>query len=97
MGSMVLTNIHLTPEQKRALQARAKARKTNLAEEVRSAVDSYLSGVTPDELNMLDAATRQAETMLVDMAATLDAINAKAAATFAELATLRGSAPEGGA
>lgn len=95
MSSMVLTNIHLTPEQRRALQARAKANKTNVAEEVRLAVDSYLSGVTPAELSMLDAATRHAESMLTDMAATLDAINQKAAATFAELAALRGGSGPG--
>ena len=90
MTNMVFTNIHLTPAQKKALQARAKKRNTNMSEEIRSAVDSYLSGVTPDELAMLDAATRAAETMLVDMANTLDEINRKTAATFAELAALRG-------
>ena len=97
MANMVFTNIHLTPVQKKALQARAKKRNTNMSEEIRSAVDSYLSGVTPDELAMLDAATRAAEAMLVDMANTLDEINRKAAATFAELSALRGGHVPAGA
>ena len=96
MTNMVFTNIHLTPGQKKALQARAKKRNTNMSEEIRSAVDSYLSGVTPDELAMLDAATRAAETMLVEMANTLDEINRKAAAAFAELSRLSGGrVPQG--
>ena len=82
-------NIHLTSVQKKALQVRAKTRNTRMSEEIRSAVDFYLSGVMPDELAMLYAATRAAKTILVDMADTLDETNRKAMVTFAELSALR--------
>ena len=64
---MQATQIHFKRAQKKALQARARANKTNVAEEVRRAVDAYLTGVTSDELALLDQATRQAETMLAQM------------------------------
>lgn len=35
MATMELTPIHLKPEQKKALRVRARANKTNVAEEVR--------------------------------------------------------------
>lgn len=87
--AMELTNFHLGRSQKRALKERAKAKGTNLAEEIRSAVDAYLSGVTPEELALLDAASRQAESAIAEMSAMLEATNRKAARIFAELDKLR--------
>jgi hypothetical protein len=95
MTAMQITNIHLRPAQKKALQRRAKANNTNLAEEVRSAVDAYLAGVNSDELALLDAATRTAEAMLAEMAGMLENTNRKADRIFAEMAALRGGYPEG--
>ena len=94
-GTLELTNFHLGRTQKQALKKRAKARGSNMAEELRSAVDAYLSGVTPDELALLDAATRQAQGAIAEMNAMLDETNRNAERVFAELATLRGANPDG--
>ena len=94
-GTLELTNFHLGRTQKQALKKRAKARGSNMAEELRSAVDAYLSGVSPDELALLDAATSQAEGAIAEMNAMLDETNRKAKRIFAELATLRGAHPDG--
>ena len=93
-GTLELTNFHLGRAQKQALKKRAKAKGSNMAEELRSAVSAYLSGVTPDELALLDAATTQAEVAIAEMNAMLDETNRKAARVFAELAALRGADPD---
>lgn len=93
--SMELTNFHLGRSQKQALRERAKANGSNLAEEIRHAVDAYLSGITPDELALLDAATRHAQTTLAEMSAMLEETNRKADRVFAEMERMRGSRPEG--
>lgn len=85
MATLQLTQIYLEREQKRALQARAKAHGTKVAEEVRRAVDAYLAGVTPEELGALDAGTRRAAKHLAEMAAELDRVNARLDAAFANL------------
>ncbi len=95
MDTMELTNFHLGRNQKRALKERAKAKGSNLAEEIRSAVEAYLSGVTPEELELLDAASKQAESTIAEMNAMLEATNRNADRIFAELARLRGGSPEG--
>lgn len=87
--TMELTNFHLGRAQKQALKERAKARGSNLAEEIRTAVDSYLSGVTRAELEVLDAATRQAESAIAEMNQMLAETNRKADRIFAELDRLR--------
>ena len=95
MSVMQLTNIHLRPTQKKALQQRAKSKGTNVAEEVRSAVDAYLAGITSEELALLDAATQNAEKMLAEMSQLLADTNRKASSVFAEMAKLRGGYPQG--
>lgn len=92
---MELTNFHLGRDQKRALRDRAKHKGTNLAEEIRSAVDAYLSGVTSEELELLDAATQRAQADIDAMTAMLDATNRRAELIFKELEKLRGGRPEG--
>ncbi len=87
--AMQVTPIHLKPTQKRALQARAQANNTNVAEEVRRAVDAYLTGIDADELALLDQATRQAQVMLDDMRRTLVATNDHLRTVFAERDRLR--------
>ncbi len=91
--TMELTNFHLGRQQKVALKQRAKANGTNVAEELRTAVDAYLSGVTPQELALLDAASRNAEKTIEEMNAMLDATNRRADQVFAELERMRGAAP----
>ncbi len=71
------------------MQARAQANNTNVAEEVRRAVDAYLTGIDADELALLDQATRQAQVMLDDMRRTLVATNDHLRTVFAERDRLR--------
>jgi uncharacterized protein YhaN len=91
--TMEVTNFHLGRAQKNELRKRAIAKGTNVAEEIRSAVDAYLAGVTPEELELLDAATRQAQAAFEEMAQQLEETNCKAARIFAELEQLRGGLP----
>ena len=90
MATMELTQIYLEREQKKGLQARAKANGTKVAEEVRRAVDAYLAGISPEDLRLLDEGTRRAARHLADMAVELDGINARLDAAFAELSSKRG-------
>lgn len=92
-NAMELTNFHLGRKQKIALRQRAQAKGTNVAEEIRSAVDAYLSGVTSEELDLLDAVTRQTQADIAEMAEQLDETNRKADRIFAELEQLRGGRP----
>ena len=80
-----LTQIYLEPEQKKRLQAKAKANGTKVAEEVRAAVDAYLAGISPEDLHLLDEGSRKAERHLAEMAHELDRINGKLDAAFAQL------------
>jgi hypothetical protein len=66
------TQVYLEREQKQALQALAAARGTKVAEEVRRAVDAYVTGVSPEELRLLDAGTRCAGEHLQAMAGDID-------------------------
>jgi hypothetical protein len=85
VSTLQLTQVYLERDQKKRLQARAKANGTKVAEEVRRAIDAYLSGVSPDELRLLDIGTRRAEKHLAEMAGELDRVNAKLDAAFAQL------------
>lgn len=91
MTTRQLTQVYLEPSQKRALQQRAKAKGTKLSAEIRSAVDAYLAGVTPEELDLLDQASRQAAAHIDGMTQALDATNKKLEAIFRELDRLKAS------
>lgn len=82
---MELTQVYLEPGQKKALQAKARAHGTRVAEEVRRAVDAYLAGISPEHLQLLDAATRTAERHLKEMVQELDLINGRLDRAFAQL------------
>ncbi len=90
MAVLALTNVYLDAEQKKALTKRAKLKGTNLSVEVRNAVDSYLAGVTVDELQMLDAATRQAREHIDEMNAILDAGLKRSESFFREIEAIKG-------
>ena len=85
MPTLELTQVYLEREQKKGLQARAKANGTKVAEEVRRAVDACLAGISPEDLLLLDEGTRKAERHLVEMATDLDRVNARLDAAFARL------------
>jgi len=86
---MELTQVYLEPSQKKALQAKARAHGTKLAEEVRRAVDAYLAGVSPEDLSLLEAGSRKAARHLVEMSEELDRINARLDEAFATLSHAR--------
>jgi hypothetical protein len=64
--------VYLTREQKEGLARRARERKTKVAAEIRSAIDAYLAGLTPQELELLDVATKRAKE---DIDAMLETVN----------------------
>lgn len=66
--------VYLTPEQKEGLARRARERRTKVAAEIRSAVDAYLAGITPQELELLDVATKRAKEDIDAMIETADEI-----------------------
>ncbi len=73
--AMIQMMVYLTAAQKKALQKKARARSASVAAEVRNAVDAYLAGVLPQELQLLDAATKQAQADIEAMRARLDHAN----------------------
>lgn len=75
MGNMELTQVYLEPEQKLALRKRAEARGSTLAQEARRAIDAYLAGAQPQEFELLDQATREAEKNITAMAEDLARVN----------------------
>lgn len=85
MATMELTQVYLEREQKKRLQTKARAHGTKVAEEVRRAVDAYLAGISPEDLQLLDEGTRKAERHLTEMADELDRINGRLDTAFAEL------------
>ncbi len=85
MATMELTQIYLERDQKKRLQAKAKANGTKVAEEVRRAVDAYLSGISAEDLRLLDEGSRKAGRQLNEMVADLDRINARLDESFAQL------------
>jgi guanylate kinase len=93
MATMQLTQVYLEPKQKQALQRRARARGTKLAEEIRKAVDAYLVGLSAEELEVLDAATLEAKRHLDAMSEELDRVNRKVDRTLAEIDRLRARSP----
>jgi sigma54-dependent transcription regulator len=93
MPTLKLTQVHLEPRQKAELQRRATANGTKVAEEIGKAVDAYLAGVTAEELERLDAATRAAKLELDRMAADLERVNRRVDAVLAEMDRVRAELP----
>lgn len=89
MKTMQSTMVYLTSEQKTGLAKRAQQRKTKVAAEIRSAVDAYLAGVTPQDLEMLDAATRRAKDEIDATLKVADQILASHAVFLREMRKLR--------
>jgi BMFP domain-containing protein YqiC len=89
MTARKLTQVYLDPSQKEGLENRAKAKGTKVSHEIRRAVDVYLSGVTPEDLEILDVLSREAEKNLQAMANRLEATNRKLDEVFAELERIR--------
>lgn len=87
--ALVLTQVYLDAQQKKALAAQARRSGRKASDLIREAVDALLLGVNPDELRQLDEATRRAEADIRSMVKSLDA-NAKQHKAFMhEIARLR--------
>ena len=87
--ALTLTQIYLDPLQKKALAARAKERGRKPSEGYREAVDAYVAGATIEDLQLLDAATRHAESDIQEMIRTLDAGKKRADKFFAEIEKIK--------
>ena len=77
MANLRLTQVYLEPNQKTALSKKAKAAKVGVSEVIRDAIDAYLTGITVDELRLLDSGTKQAAAELNAMVLQLKATNSK--------------------
>ena len=86
---MQSTMVYLTSEQKTGLAKRARQRKTKVAAEIRQAIDAYLNGVTPQEIELLDAATHRAKQEIAAMLKTAEEIIASHGRFIKEMARLR--------
>ncbi len=85
MATRQLTQVYLDPGQKQALQNQAKKRGTKLSEQIRLAVDAYVSGITREDLELLDEASKAAEKELQAMSEELDRTNKKLDRVFREM------------
>jgi plasmid stability protein len=86
--------IYLEPEQKARLKRRANARGGSVSREIRAAIEQYLNGATPNEVEALDALTRQAEKDLADMRDDLGDIVAMIQDAVAEIEAIRAGQAE---
>jgi hypothetical protein len=89
LRAMQSTMVYLTQEQKSGLARRAKQRRTKVAAEIRAAIDAYLAGVTPQELELLDAASRKAQADINEMVHAAEEIVASHARFVRQMERLR--------
>ena len=89
MATMQSMMIYVAPEQRKALQRRAKAQGTKVAEEIRHAIDAYIAGISKEELALLDTATREAAEHIQAMTERLEGTNKRLDTAFAELERMR--------
>jgi predicted DNA-binding protein len=93
MASMVLTQVYLEPQQKKALAAQARQSGRKVSELMREAVDAAIAGVTTEDLRVLDEGTRRAQGDLKAMLAELQANGDEHAAFMKQMARLQKAAP----
>ena len=89
MSTLAITQVYLEATQKKALQVRAKERGTKVSEEIRYAISAYLEGISVEELQILDAASKHASIELDAMGRTLKATNAKLDRLFGDVEKFR--------
>ncbi len=92
MTSMVLTQVYLEPQQKKALAAQAKQSGRKVSELMREAVDAAIAGVTTDDLRVLDEGTRRAQGDLKAMLAELKTNSDEHTAFMREIGKLQKAA-----
>jgi hypothetical protein len=84
--------IHVTADQKRKLQKRARLNRTSVATEILHAIDTHLAGVSDEGFALIDAATRQAERDIRAMIDRLERTNRRIDAIFTERERLHATA-----
>lgn len=89
MSSLMLTNFYIEKGQKKALEAKAKSNGTKVSEELRQAIDIYMTGLSVEELELLKATAQRAEEDLTAMADLLEQANKRMEATLNEIKKLR--------
>jgi hypothetical protein len=89
--ALVLTQVYLEANQKKALAAKAKSTGRKSSDLLRDAVDALLLGVNPQELEQLDEATKRAEADINEMLKALAANTKDHKAFMAEIGRLRKS------
>lgn len=87
--ALVLTNVYLEDAQRKTLERLAKKNKSNLSVEVRNAVDVYSTGMSVQDVKMLDETTRKAKSDIDEMNATLDVGLARAEKFFSAIAKVK--------
>jgi hypothetical protein len=90
--ALTLTNLYLEDSQRKFLARRAKAAKTNLSVEARRAIDASKDGISLEELDLLDTASKKAAEDIAAMNAMLDAGLLRAERFFAEITKLKNAA-----
>lgn len=90
--ALVLTNVYLEDVQRKTLERLAKKNHSNLSVEVRNAVDIYSTGLSIEDLQLLDDTTRRAKSDIDEMNATLDAGLVRARKFFSDIAKVKGTA-----
>ena len=85
--------VMMTPADKRAIEARARALDLTTSELVRRAAASYDARVTPEEERMLEALADEFEAAVADIRTTLKATNERLDAHFAEMEAIRKRPP----
>ena len=92
MTAMVLTQVYLEPQQKKALAAQAKQSGRKVSELMREAVDAAIAGVTTEDLRVLDEGTRRAQGDIKAMLAELKTNTDEHSAFMREIAKLQKAA-----
>lgn len=87
--SMVLSQIYLEPGFKRSVTKHAKDSKRTSSDLAREGLELVLKGVSKDELNLLDAATRQMQKEIKKTSKVLDQSAKDHKAFIAEIARIR--------
>jgi len=90
--ALVLTQVYLEANQKKALAAKAKTSGRKSSDLLRDAVDALLLGVNPQELKQLNDATKQTEADIEEMLHALEANAKEHKAFMAHIGRLRKAA-----
>ena len=97
MSTMVLTQVYLEPQQKKALTIEAKKTGRKISELMRDAVDAAIAGITLEDLKTLDEGTKRVHQHITSMREDLQANNNEHTAFMREMAKLQKQAAKAAA